>query len=199
MSSAMERAEARLKELHEDPERQDSWTELYRALWPLLLQAALPALRVPETDPADLIQQAWLDLFKGPLRRAEDIRNFPTTANLVAWLRSAVRSTLIDASRRSSGLGGPLLPLPEEGSQEVSGEHFSPQRLLAEDAVKSLGILSPLETAIAIRLAEGYQHKDIAEQLGLNENTVSQRVSRLARRLRNSLISKEIVDSPRSK
>ena len=76
------------------------------------------------------------------------------------------------------------LPLEEEIKKEEKGLSFEEKEILL-DAIKALG--DPDEKILIWKFYYGYATKNIAEALGLKENTVDQKVKRGLEKLRKTL------------
>ena len=140
------------------------------------------ALRYSNTkaDAEDIIQESWIKIFRF-------IKSFSENNSFVGWLRRIVVNTAITHYRRNQKYGHHL---------EIDEIYATPGEL---EAFKDLEFTkSELEQAICqlppgygmvfkLYVIEGFRHREIAEQLGIDLNTSKSQLSRARRFLQGVL------------
>lgn len=134
----------------------------------------------------DLLQNVFFKLHQS---RAQYDSRFP----FLPWLFVICRSTLIDHQRRGYRVDqGQAVPLEEE---HLVSRDPAPADFHQEDII---GTLSRAEQQLVQwRYEDDLPFKEIAERLGVSENTASQRLSRIIRHLRQLLSNSDLANKPK--
>src|SRR5262249_47284740 len=134
-----------------------------------------------EGDPDDVLQDVWLDVFRG-LPRLADAGAFP------AWLYRLARDRVLRQWRRRRPAHQPL--------EEVDVAEESEEGFTAEDAGRihaALAGLAPEQReVIVLRFLEGMSYDDVARVVGTPVGTVKSRLHYAKQALRR-LIEKGAV------
>ena len=144
--------------------------EVYARFSPMMFAVALRYTN-GRSDAEDVLQEAWIKVFR-------HIKSFSEHNSFEGWLRRIVVNTAITHYRRNQKHAFQL---------DVDEVHATPADL---DAFKELDFTKEeLATAIAqlpkgygmvfnMYVIEGYKHKEIAEELGIDLNTSKSQLSR---------------------
>lgn len=115
---------------------------------------------------------------------------------LGGWIRTIMVRTCIDLGRKESRFNTNITDI--EDSQDIFMPPAILDKLYAEDLLNYLRML-PTATRLVFNLSviEGYNHKEIAEQLNIGESTSRWHLSEAKKLLRNILLSAEKkIDKP---
>jgi len=135
-----------------------------------------------EPDAKDLVQ----DTFERALR---SWHHFQPGTNLRSWLHRIMVNLFLDRCRASRRSTRPLetqrfepLPAPDEDPEPTW------ERLTVDDVRRATGVLGPpLRTVLELSLFRGLSYQEIAGELGVPTATVSTRLFRARRKLREVL------------
>ncbi len=153
--------------------------EVYARFSPMMFAVALRYTN-GRADAEDILQEAWIKVFR-------HIKSFSEHNSFEGWLRRIVVNTAITHYRRNQKHAFQL---------DVDEVHATPADL---EAFKELDFTrEELATAIAqlpkgygmvfnMYVIEGYKHKEIAEQLGIDLNTSKSQLSRARKYLQGIL------------
>ena len=126
----------------------------------------------------DILQEAFVKVFQG-------IKNFRQESKLGTWITRIMVNTALNVQRKKLYLF-PMVDVEEldlaQQEMSISGIHFS--QLL--EMIQAL----PQGCQIVFNLfaIEGYSHKEIGEQLGINESTSKSQLSRARSFLQKRLL-----------
>jgi RNA polymerase sigma-70 factor (ECF subfamily) len=144
-----------------------------------------------DADARDILQESWLDVFRGlqPGGRYQEPNNFR------GWLFRIAHNQCMNAFRRRKRLpraleeqeeDGPLEQLPSgEPPPEFQALNAELRRLLLDCLNECLD--EAHRSAFVLVVVEGLKYREAAEALGLAQGTVATRVSRSCARLRACL------------
>ncbi|WP_299367380.1 RNA polymerase sigma factor [Winogradskyella sp.] len=139
-----------------------------------------------EHDAQDAVHDAFIKAFQNISKLENDL-------NLGPWLKRIVVNCALDFLRKKKKLGWlhDANQLPETEDAQDDYENMS---LKFEDIKKAIDNLKDkYRIIIVLYLIEDYSHKEIAQQLGLNESTVRNQYIRgkrlLKQQLQNSVVS----------
>lgn len=128
----------------------------------------------------DIMQESFLAAFKA-------LKGFRTDGNLAAWLKRIVINHAINSLKKKK-----ILCMESfEGIQEVDfpaimeEEEFEPEVQQARIALQDLPV--GFRTVFSLYVLEGYDHKEIAEVLGISVSTSISQLSRAKQKLRKML------------
>ena len=153
--------------------------EVYTRFSPMMFAVALRYTN-GRSDAEDVLQEAWIKVFR-------HIKSFSEHNSFEGWLRRIVVNTAITHYRRNQKHAFQL---------DVDEVHATPADL---DAFKELDFTKEeLAKAIAqlpkgygmvfnMYVIEGYKHKEIAEELGIDLNTSKSQLSRARKYLQGIL------------
>lgn len=137
-------------------------------------------------DAQDTVHDAFIKAFQN-MSKLENNRNLGT------WLKRIVINCSLDFLRKKKRLGWleDAVELPEE--EEEYTETFEETSLKVEEVKKAINTLKDkYRIIIVLYLIEDYSHREIAEQLGLNESTVRNQYRRgkrlLIQQLQNNVV-----------
>ena len=133
-------------------------------------------MNFPQEDIEECVSDVFLDAYKYREKIDLEKGGFRAFLAIVARRRAA--------DRYDAALKKDALPLEEEIKKEEKGLSFEEKEILL-DAIKALG--DPDEKILIWKFYYGYATKNIAEALGLKENTVDQKVKRGLEKLRKTL------------
>jgi RNA polymerase sigma-70 factor (ECF subfamily) len=162
-----------------------------------------PRLR-PRVDPSDVVQETQLEAFR---RLADYLEREPMPFRL--WLRKTAQERLgmlqrqhLGAARRSVDREAAL---PDSSALQLAERLLAPgstpsQRLSRQEVVRQVQqTLLQLSAAdheiLLMRNLEGLSNQEVAQVLGLEPATASQRYGRALLRLRNLLIAAGVMES----
>ncbi len=137
-------------------------------------------------DAQDTVHDAFIKAFQNISKLEDDL-------NLGAWLKRIVINCSLDFLRKKKKLGW-LQYSVEIQDNEEEADDFEDMTLKVEDVKKAIeGLKDKYRIIIVLYLIEDYTHKEIAEQLGLNESTVRNQYRRGKHLLKQQLKNKLVV------
>ena len=148
----------------------------------------LRGLTNADADAEDLAQEAFLRAYRS-------LRSFRGTSTFKTWLyqiATNVFRTWLEKKRSHAGLTAVSLDAPRPGSDEPMepvGETNPEGRHVDRDAIdKALATLpADQRAAVLLRDVEGFEYREIAEQLNVPLGSVESRIFRGRQRLRELL------------
>jgi RNA polymerase sigma-70 factor (ECF subfamily) len=171
----------------------------YRSYLTLLARLQINRRLQGKADPADLVQETFLDA-----HRAFLAFRGATEAELVAWLRQILGANVVDLVRRFLGAGrrdvrlerelaGELEQSSRDWKARVAAVQSSPsqhaarreQDVLLADAIARLP--DTYREVLILHYLEGLSHPDVARQMGRTLDSVKNIWARALRKLRHSL------------
>lgn len=173
--------------------------ERYRAYLALLARLQIGRLLRGKADPADLVQETFLEAHRGFAR----FRG-ATEAELTAWLRQILAANLADLARRFLGakrrdvrLARELAHDMEQTSralgQVLAAPHSTPSQLASrreQDVLLAEGLARLPEAyreVLILHHLEGLGHPEIARRMGRTVDSVKNLWARALAKLRRSL------------
>ncbi|MBC7449603.1 MAG: sigma-70 family RNA polymerase sigma factor [Hymenobacteraceae bacterium] len=154
-------------------------TAFYRHFAPDLLGVCLRYAH-SRTDAQDILQEAFIRIF-------ERLDQYQGSGTLAGWLKRVVVTTAINHYHAELRYWQRTVELTEATHITADGNDMLSQ-LSAADL---LGLISQLPTGYRVVLnlycIEGFSHKEIAQQLGIEERTSSSQLHK-ARRLLQALV-----------
>lgn len=158
---------------------------LFERFAPKMMSVSLRYTKTTEAS-EDVLQIGFVKVFA-------KLKNFEGKGSLEGWIRRIIVNTALDTIRQNSKYRNDV----EIGDVEYYLEDSSANwdLLQAEDLMKLVMSL-PDGYRIVFNLfaIEGYSHKEIAEQLGISENTSKSQYSRARNYLRIKLEELEIKE-----
>lgn len=127
----------------------------------------------------DILQDGFIKMFS-------KLPDFKMEGSLEGWVRRIMVNTSLDAIRRNKKhLGDSKL---EDVDFRISSQESTMDHLLAEDLMKLVQKLPDgYKVVFNLFAIEGYSHKEIADLLGVTENTSKSQYSRARAYLRAQL------------
>jgi RNA polymerase sigma-70 factor (ECF subfamily) len=133
----------------------------------------------------DVLQDAFIKVFKS-------IHKFEHSGSLEGWIRRIMVNTALDQIRKNKKRQKNV-ELDDDGFFELKQESNAEEILQAESLMKLVQSLPEgYRTVFNLYAIEGYSHKEIAEELGITENTSKSQYSRAKSTLRELLIKYKI-------
>jgi RNA polymerase sigma-70 factor, ECF subfamily len=160
--------------------------ELYKLVFPYAMSIALRYARNEERA-VEVVNEAFFKVFTY-------LEKYDHTSSFAAWVRKIVINTSIDHFHRLKNQIDRFVPLDDgpEFSQITEIDLFSD--LSAEEILRHIRSLSPAyQMVFSLYAIEGYTHKEIAEQLGINEGTSKSNYHKAKTHLQQSLIKSKLV------
>ena len=133
----------------------------------------------------DVLQMGFIKVF-------EKLNTFNNEGSLEGWIRRIVVNTAIDCYRKNKGVhfvddeDNYILDNNNAESEEVIYSKFGVEVIM--DCIQEL---SPVyRTVFNLYVMEGYSHKEIADELNINEGTSKSNLAKAKRNLRQLLEQK---------
>jgi RNA polymerase sigma-70 factor, ECF subfamily len=159
----------------------DAFEQLYREHSPRIYALCLRLKAGDKTDATELLQ----DVFVKAWRRLDTFRG---DCAFASWLHRLTVNTMLESARSDGRRAARVLPMEDTsrlaGAARSSGIEL---KMDMESAIASLPKGARL--AFVLHDVEGYQHQEIAEQLGVTVGTVKAQLHRARRLLRDRLES----------
>lgn len=132
-----------------------------------------------EEEAQDILQDGFVKVF-------QKIEYFKKEGSLEGWIRRIMVNTALDQIRKNKK--EQMNVAMDKVDFMVTKNEFILENLMAEDLLKMLNEL-PIgyRTVFNLFAIEGYSHKEIAEQLGVTENTSKSQYSRARKTLQSML------------
>ena len=156
-----------------------AFTELYRRYWDRLYVVASHTLGSHQ-EAEEAVHDVFLKIWK--MRETIVIRETPQQYLAVA-IKYEVISRLRKQLRRRQ-----LFEKFEQGSvviNDPTGEFIREKELLAELETTIRALPEKCQIVFRLSRGQGYSHREIAQELGLSENTIESHMSRALHTLRN--------------
>lgn len=137
-------------------------------------------------DAKDILQDGFVKVYG-------NLNKYNFTGSLEGWIRRIIVNTAIDHYRKHKNVHfvddeeGFIL----ENSKTQSADSIYSQ-FGEEVIIKAIQALSPAyQTVFNLNVIDGFQHKEIAEKLGISEGTSKSNLAKAKKNLRRILIEKE--------
>jgi RNA polymerase sigma-70 factor, ECF subfamily len=159
----------------------DAFEQLYREHSPRIYALCLRLKAGDKSDATELLQ----DVFVKAWRRLDTFRG---DCAFASWLHRLTVNTMLESARSDGRRIARVLPMEDTsrlaGAARSSGIEL---KMDMENAIASLPRGARL--AFVLHDVEGYQHQEIAEQLGVTVGTIKAQLHRARRLLRERLES----------
>jgi RNA polymerase sigma-70 factor, ECF subfamily len=159
----------------------DAFEQLYREHSPRIYALCLRLKAGDKTNATELLQ----DVFVKAWRRLDTFRG---DCAFASWLHRLAVNTMLESARSDGRRAARVLPMEDTsrlaGAARSSGIEL---KMDMENAIASLPKGARL--AFVLHDVEGYQHQEIAEQLGVTVGTIKAQLHRARRLLRERLES----------
>ena len=151
--------------------------ELYRRFAPKMYAVCLRYAGNAE-EAEDILQEGFIKIFK-------KISSFRSEGSFEGWIRRIFVNTSIEHFRRKIY----LQPISEQEENTLEGKSLSILDKLAErDIIQLVQQLSPgYRTVFNLYVVEGYNHREIANLLGISEGTSKWHLSEARKQLQKLL------------
>ena len=140
------------------------------------------AIRLSGGDPqtaADLTQDVFVRAWRG-------LRNFRGESAFSSWLHRLAVNAMLENARKDKRRSARVLSMEEPERLDAFAAHDSPDERM--DLETAIALLPPgARTAFVLHDIEGYQHAEIAAQLGVAVGTVKAQLHRAHKLLTRTL------------
>lgn len=142
-------------------------------------------------DAEDMMQEGFIKVFS-------QIHQFKHTGVLEGWIRKIMVHTCINALKKNKKFAYSVDLI--YASSIYLNEYNIPSIIQAKQVVESIRLL-PIgyRTILNLYAIDGYNHKEIAQMLDIEESTSRSQYTRAKVMLENLLIKKKIIEKPREK
>lgn len=137
-------------------------------------------------DAQDLLQDGFVKVFS-------HLKSYDFKGSFEGWIRKIMVNTAIDFYRKNKGIyfvedeNNFILETSRVESADSIYSNFG-----VEDIMAAIQKLSPVyKTVFNMYVIDGYQHKEIAEQLNISEGTSKSNLSKAKQNLQELLLKKE--------
>lgn len=155
--------------------------EMYEKYAPQMYAICLRYLR-ETSDAEDVLVSGFMKVFN-------KIHTYSGEGSLAAWMRRIMINESLGYLRRNKTM---YLQVEIEAADRDPNLQLANDHLQTEDLLNLVGEL-PLgyRTVFNLYAVEGYSHKEIAQKLGISENTSKSQLSRARRWLQQKLLESE--------
>lgn len=129
-------------------------------------------------DAEDVLQEAFLSAYN-------HMHSFKGDASIGAWLKRIVINASINHLRKNRMLQVPLEQFEIEEENTMKDEDIILELERVKEAIQALPV--GFRTVFSLYLLEGYDHREIAEILGVSESTSKSQYNRAKKRLKEIL------------
>jgi RNA polymerase sigma-70 factor (ECF subfamily) len=161
--------------------------ELYNRYSPKMLSVCYRFAQSRE-DAEDMLQEGFIKIFT-------QIHTFQNKGSFEGWIRRIIVHTSINFLKKYKKFSENV-ELAYAGYLPVKEETI-PSLMLAKQVVECIRLLPVgYRTVLNLYAIEGYNHKEIAEMLEIEESTSRSQYTRAKTMLENILIKKKILEKP---
>ena len=129
----------------------------------------------------DMLQEGFVKIFN-------NIHKFNYSGQLENWMKKIMVNTAIDRYRKK--MHDPYIQDIESVTNEPYEQEKAYQNLSQEELLKVIQTLPPgYRTVFNLCAIEGYSHKEIAQQFGINEGTSKSQLAKARKMLQDKLKS----------
>lgn len=135
--------------------------QLYASFYPYCMHVCLPYTRHPE-DADDILSNAFIRIFR-------NLQQFDAgKGSLYAWIKRIVINASLDFIRQRSRFTASTL----DEAEGIVIENTVVEKLSANELLQEIRLLPEATQAVFnLYCIEGYNHREIADQLGIKEGT----------------------------
>jgi RNA polymerase sigma-70 factor (ECF subfamily) len=152
----------------------DAFEQLYREHSPRVFALCLRLTGGTREEASELMQDVFIRAWRG-------LPSFRGDSALSSWLHRLAVNAMLESARSTRRRTARVLPMPEAGTTGVAAVSERPD--LKVDLDRAIAALPEgARVAFVLHEIEGYQHSEIAAQLGIAEGTVKAQLHR-ARKL----------------
>lgn len=163
---------------------QESNTRLYKDFAPKMYGICL-RFAGNKMDADDILQEGFIKVFK-------NITEFRNKGSFEGWIRRIMVNTAINFHKRRVRIASTEETDLREVSPSIAADVFS---ILSQDELLKMirELPNGYRTVFNLNVIEGYTHKEIAEMLGISDNTSKSQLVR-ARRILQKKVQVQIVE-----
>ncbi len=136
-------------------------------------------------DAEDVLQEAFLSAFR-------HMHAFKGRSTLGAWLKRIVVNASINHIRKQKRIHESLNEQEQEVEDPVSEEEYDLELERVKEAIRHLP--DGFRTVLTLYLLEGYDHREIAEILGITESTSKSQYNRAKKKLKEILKERAFIN-----
>jgi len=164
--------------------------ELYKRYSPRMLSVCYRYSHNRE-DAEDMLQEGFIKVFS-------QIHTFQGKGAFEGWIRRVIVHTCINILKKNKKFNESVDIIHASGVQ--IREESIPSIIQAKQVVDCIRLL-PIgyRTVLNLYAIEGYNHKEIAEMLDIEESTSRSQYTRARAMLEDILVRKKIIQKPRAK
>lgn len=152
--------------------------KLFEKFAPKMMSVCLRYMKDGQ-EAEDVLQDGFIKIF-------QKLNAYENTGSLEGWIRRIIVNTALDQLRRNSKFG--YTDDVNEVGYKIENNDFTVEGLMAQDLMKLISQMPEGYKVIFNMFAiEGYSHKEIADLLGITENTSKSQYSRARAHLREKL------------
>lgn len=146
-------------------------------VWGLILRYC-----AQEEEAREILQIGFIRVF-------EKLSQFQFRGSFEGWVKRIMIHTALEQYRKKEIFSS--LP-DDENDEQISVDETIHYKLQKEDVLKAMQLLAPgFRTVLNLYAIEAYSHSEIAEMLGISENTSKSQLSRARVALWNELKKRE--------
>jgi len=129
-------------------------------------------------------------LIQGFLKVLNKIAQFKREGSFEGWIRRIIVNESLTYLRKNKFMH---LEVDLETAEREPDYNFVQNTFEADELIALVNLLPPgYKTVFNLFAIEGYSHKEIAEMMGINENTSKSQLSRARKHLQELLLKREI-------
>lgn len=148
----------------------DAFESIYRSHSPTVYALCLRLSAGVQSDASELLQDVFVRAWRG-------LASFRGDSALSSWLHRLAVNAMLEWARGNSRRLARVIPIDEHEGLDAPGMPNDPDlRLDLESAIARLP--AGARTAFVLHDIEGYQHQEIAAQLGVATGTIKAQVHR---------------------
>jgi len=138
-------------------------------------------------DAKDVLQEGFIKVFG-------NLKKYNYTGSLEGWIRRIIVNTAIDHYRKHKDVH---FVDDEEGfileNSKIESADSIYSQFGEEVIMEAIQALSPgYKTVFNLNVIDGFQHKEIAKQLGISEGTSKSNLAKAKKNLRQIILQKEV-------
>jgi RNA polymerase sigma-70 factor (ECF subfamily) len=157
----------------------DAFEKLYREHSPRVFALCLRLTGGTREEASELMQDVFIRAWRG-------LPSFRGDSALSSWLHRLAVNAMLESARSAKRRSARVLPMPEPGTLGTAAVTERPD--LKVDLDRAIAALPEgARIAFVLHEIEGYQHSEIAAQLGIAEGTVKAQLHRARKLLIDSL------------
>lgn len=157
--------------------------KLFEKFAPKMMSVCLRYMKDGQ-EAEDVLQDGFIKVF-------QKLSAYENSGSLEGWIRRIIVNTALDQIRKNSKFG--YTDNVDEVGYKIENNDYTVEGLMAQDLMKLIHQMPEGYKVVFNMFAiEGYSHKEIADLLGITENTSKSQYSRARAYLRDKLEKLEI-------